>query len=104
MLGFIIAVAAGFLTPYADGPLSGPLIARAAPLVNITPTETRLVSFMTLMLIVGLLAMILHTGSSFWIVLGGIIGYFAVRVIDGGKRQFDRRKAARQIDAVNWKE
>lgn len=103
MLGFTIAVAAGYLTPYADGPLSIPIIARAAPLVKIAPGETRLVSFMILMLIVGVLAAILQSGSAFWLLLGGIIGYFAVRFFDSGKRAVDRRKAARQSDAVNWK-
>ncbi len=103
MLGFIIAVVAGFLTPHADGPLTGPIVARAAPFIRIEPTEQRLISFMILMLICGFLAAILDSGSAFWIIFGGSVGYFATRIFDSGKRVMDDRRAKTQSDAVNWK-
>lgn len=91
MLGFLVAIAAGFLTPYLDSAVSRPLARAVSGVMAIAPEETRLVSFMVAMLGAGVLANLLHSGSTFWVILGGVIGYFLTRLVEAAKLAMDQR-------------
>ena len=86
MLGFIIAIFAGFLTPQLEGPLAGPIIKALDGHIAIDPTEKRLVAFMAAILIAGIAAALLSSGSAFWIMFGGVLGYFGTRLVTLGKK------------------
>lgn len=92
MLGFLVSIAAGFVTPHLDGPVAGPLAKLMAPVVEVDPAETRLLSFMVAMIGAGVLANLLNSGSTFWVILGGVIGYFATRLVAAAKTAMDQRK------------
>lgn len=81
MFGFIIALVAGFLTRHAEDPLTRPLINRIAPHLTVEPGEVRLLSFILVMLVAGIGAELLDSGSIFWVILGGATGYFATRLL-----------------------
>ena len=93
MLGFIIAVVAGFLTKYAEEPLARPLVRLLQGKIEIEPGETRLIAFMIVMLLAGVGADLLDSGSAFWLMLGGVLGYFATRVLTAIKSAIDGRRA-----------
>lgn len=93
MLGFLVSIVAGFLTPYLEGPVAKPLARALAGVLPIAPEEIRLVSFMAAMLGAGVLANLLHSGSTFWVILGGVIGYFLTRLVEAAKTAMDQRKS-----------
>ncbi len=81
MIGFIVAVVAGFLTPQAEGVLARPAAAALRKYIRIEDAEMRLFAFMLAMLAAGVAANLLGSGSTFWIILGGVLGYFGTRII-----------------------
>ena len=91
MLGFICAVIAGFAAKYADEPLTRPLVRAAQGKVEIEPGEVRLVSFIIAMLLAGIAAELLDSGSMFWLILGGALGYFALRLVNAVKAMLEAR-------------
>lgn len=92
MLGFLIAIAAGFVTPQLDTPVSGPLQKMLGKFLTFEAAETRLLSFMVAMLVAGVASVLLASGSTFWIILGGMIGYFATRIVAAAREAMDARK------------
>ena len=76
MLGFIIAVIAGFLTPHLEAPVGKPVAKAIEGFVELEAGETRLFSFIVAMLIAGVLCALFDTGSPLGVMLGGAIGYF----------------------------
>jgi len=94
MLGFIIAAAAGFLTPQIEGPLTTPLIKALEGYIKIEPTEARLIAFMIAMLVSGIAAALLASGTAFWVVLGGVLGYFGTRIVALVKKEIEARRGA----------
>lgn len=93
MLGFICAVIAGFAAKYADDPLTRPLVRAAQGKIEIEPGEVRLVSFIIAMLVAGIAAELLRSGSTFWLIVGGALGYFAMRLVNLVKTAIDGRGA-----------
>jgi hypothetical protein len=91
MWGFILAVAAGFCTPYAEEPLARPLARWAERHVTLEPGELRLLSFAIVMLIAGVGSALLDSGSAFWVILGGVIGVFAARIVAALRETMDSR-------------
>ncbi len=81
MIGFILAVVAGWLTPAVEGPLTRPLAKAMAPRILVEPGEMRALSFIIVMVAVGVLAELFDSGSTFWVILGGAIGFFGTRII-----------------------
>ncbi|MEO0931149.1 MAG: hypothetical protein AAFY14_10960 [Pseudomonadota bacterium] len=94
MLGFIIAVAAGFFTPLIGGPLVDPLVKALGNHITIEADERPLVAFMLALLIAGTASAVLASGTPFWIILGGILGYFGSRIFDAAKKVMAERNAA----------
>lgn len=93
MLGFILAVVAGWLTPVAEGPVARPLAKAMRPQVAVEEGEMRVLAFIFMMLVAGLLAEIFDSGSAFWVIAGGTLGFFGTRIVTwlrgvlGGRRR-----------------
>jgi hypothetical protein len=91
MLGFVIAVIAGFLTPYAEAPIARPLAGALERWITLEPGELRLVAFALMLLAAGLVSALLNSGSAFWLILGGTLGYFAMRIVAAVREVIDNR-------------
>lgn len=89
MLGFLIAAAAGFLTPQITDSLAGQVIRAMSVHIKVEPTEKRLVGFMLAMLAAGIAASLLHSGTPFWVILGGVLGYFGTRIATTAQKLFN---------------
>jgi len=92
MLGFIIAVAAGFLTPHIETPIAKPLAEAIRPAVALEPGELRLLSFMVAMILAAVLSAVFSTGSALGLMIGGALGYFALRLTEAAKSASGGRK------------
>jgi len=92
MLGFVVAMIAGFVTPHVEVPLIRPLVRKLQSHVRIDEAEVRMVSFALMMLIAGLIAALLHSGSAFWVILGGVLGYFALRLVEAVQQLLEQRR------------
>lgn len=92
MLGFIVAVVAGFLTPYADPPLARPLARLLEGRITLVASEVRLIAFMLVMLGAGAAAVLLDSGSAFWVMVGGVLGYFGTRIVALLRDLIDKRR------------
>ena len=93
MLGFLVALVAGFVTPQLDAPVAGPLARMLGKYMTIDVTETRLLSFMVAMLVAGIVSVLLASGSTFWVILGGTLGYFATRIVAAAREAMDARNS-----------
>lgn len=80
MFGFLIAVAAGFLTPHIETPLARPVAKTLSRYIPLEAEETRLLAFMIALFGAAVIAGILDTGSTTGIVVGAILGYFLLRI------------------------
>lgn len=89
MIGFIVAIIAGFLTPLLEAPIVNPLVKALEGNIKIEPNEHRLIAFMIAMIIAGLIAALISSGTAFWIIFGGILGYFGKRLFAAAKQQID---------------
>jgi hypothetical protein len=81
MLGFIVAVVAGWLTPVLEEPLARPLAKAIGGVVRVEAGEMRALAFIIAMLAAGVAAELFDSGSTFWVILGGAIGFFATRLV-----------------------
>ena len=80
MLGFLIAVAAGFLAPYLEDPLAKPLAETMRNHMTLETGEVRLLSFILMMVAAGLLSILFDSGNAFGLAVGGGLGYFLLRL------------------------
>jgi len=92
MLGFVIAVAAGFATPHIEAPLARPVLRALDQHIRFAAGEVRLVAFMLALLAAALLATLLDSGSAVGIVVGAVLGYFATRIVAGGRAAMEARR------------
>ncbi len=92
MFGFLIAAGLGFATPQIEN-LIAPLLKGITSYIPIADTEKRLVAFMAAMLAAGIAAAILYSGTVFWVIAGGTLGYFATRIIAAVKKMIAERNA-----------
>ncbi len=92
MWGFIVAVVAGFIAPQLEGPVTRPLEKAMRGYVPLEAGELRLASFIVAMLAAGILAELLHSGSAFWVILGGAIGWFGTRIVAAVRKTLDARR------------
>lgn len=81
MLGFVAAVIAGFATPYLQDTVARPVAGALAPHVILEPGELRLLAFMIGMLMAAAVASLLGSGTPFGLMLGGVLGYFGLRLV-----------------------
>jgi hypothetical protein len=82
MITFLIAIAAGFATPFFENLVGDRIVARLTKHLVVQPGEPTLISFVLSMLIAGLLVMaFVGGGSPFWFVLGGLLGVFGTRIV-----------------------
>ncbi|SLN19378.1 hypothetical protein [Roseisalinus antarcticus] len=81
MLGFLIAIVAGYLTPAAEETAARPLARSMAAHVKVEPAEIKALAFMIVMLAAALLNAAFDSGTPFGLILGGALGYFATRII-----------------------
>lgn len=79
MLGFMIAVIAGMVTPQADEMLARPLARQMEGFIEVEPGEMRALAFGLVLLIAGFISAVLNSGSALGIILGGLIGLFGMR-------------------------
>lgn len=94
MLGFLIAAAAGFLTPQLEGPIGGPVAKALEGYIPVTADEKRLITFMVALLGAVILSAALNTGSTLGIIVGAILGYFGTRIFTVLKKVIDGRTGA----------
>lgn len=92
MIGFLIAVLAGFLTPYAEAPIGKPIAGLLEEHLRLEIGELRLVTFMTMMLLAGVASALFESGSTFWVILGGSIGYFLTRATAALQAAMEKRQ------------
>lgn len=92
MIGFLVAIAAGFLTPYAEEPVGRPVAKALRPFFKIEDSEHRLLAFMILSVGAGLVASWTNSHSPFWVAIGLVLGYFATRIVEAARTALDRRK------------
>ena len=85
MFGFLIALGAGFATPYIEKPLAEPVVKLLEGKVNVAPSELRLVAFIIAMIIAAIVCAALNAGGMIALILGGAIGYFGLRIVDAVK-------------------
>ncbi len=91
MLGFLIAAAAGYLTPHLEGPVAGPVAKALGQYFPVTDAEKRLIAFMAAILGAAVLAAVFNTGSVFGILVGAILGYFGTRIFAVLKKVIEGR-------------
>jgi hypothetical protein len=92
MLGFLIALAAGYLTPKLEEVAARPLAKSLKGSVRVEPGEMRTLAFMVGLLGAALLAAAFDSGNPFGVVLGGVLGYFATRIVAALRRAMDPPK------------
>ncbi|MEJ8560282.1 hypothetical protein QTO30_02870 [Yoonia sp. GPGPB17] len=92
MLGFLIAAAAGFLTPQLEGPVAGPIVKTLEGHFPIAANERRLIAFMVALLAAAILAAAFDSGSIFGITIGAIVGYFGTRIFEALKKVIEGRR------------
>lgn len=89
MLGFMVALIAGFATPHLVEPMARPAARAMSREIPIEPEELLLVAFMIAMLVAALIAAASGESNAFAVMLGGILGYFAVRLMAMIRRSVD---------------
>ena len=80
MLGFIIAVIAGYLVPQLDKPVARPIMKALGKFMTFEETETRLISFVVALILAAIISAIISSGSAIGLIVGTLIGYFAMRI------------------------
>lgn len=91
MWGFIVAIIGGLVVQPAEDILAKPVAQFITPVVKVEPGEMRLLAFVLVMLIVGIIASILDSGSAFWVIVGGVIGIFGRRIVTWGQERLAKR-------------
>lgn len=91
MWGFIVAVIGGLVVAPAEDALAKPVAKFISPVVKVEPGEMRALSFALVMLIVGIIAALIHSGTAFWVILGGVLGLFGQRLYVWGRGLIDKQ-------------
>ena len=61
--------------------------------ITIEADERPLVAFMLAMLVAGIASAVFVSGTPFWVILGGVLGYFGSRIADASKKIMAERDA-----------
>jgi hypothetical protein len=94
MIGFIIAVIAGLLTPQAEAAIARPLAKALPQPLAIETGEMRALAFIVVMLIAAVLAQILDSGSVLGVMVGGALGFFGLRIFAMIKSAIDGKPSS----------
>lgn len=89
MLGFIIAIGAGFLVPMLEDPVGQTLSDKLHKVMPIEVGEARIIALFAALLAVSLLAVLFDSGSAFGIAVGLTLGYFGTRLVTMVKKAVD---------------
>lgn len=81
MFGFLIAVAAGALTPMIEGPVARPAARAMSASIELGDGEIRALAFMIAMIGAGILCAVFSSGSALGLAVGGTLGYFGLRIV-----------------------
>jgi hypothetical protein len=92
MLGFLAAIGAGFATPYLEAPVARPIAKLMEKHITLEESEIRLIAFIVAMLAAGVVSALLDSGMTFWVILGGALGYFGSRLVGAGRAMMDARR------------
>ena len=93
MLGFLIAAAAGYLTPQLEENAAPSVIKSLSKHIEINAQEKRLVAFMIALLAAAALSSLLDTGGILAVSLGVVLGYFGKRIVAAVQKFLDDRKS-----------
>ena len=93
MLGFLIAAAAGYLTPQLEENAAPAVIKGLSKHIEITGQEKRLVAFMIALLAAAALSSLLDSGGIVVVSLGVVLGYFGKRIVAAVQKFLDDRKS-----------
>ncbi len=94
-MSFILAAIAGFVTPMVEGTFSGMLQKLQSKDIQIEDGEYRTLTFAILLLGVAVLANITGvSANAFWLLVGGILGLFAMRIIAAAKGMMAKKDEA----------
>ena len=94
MLGFLIALGAGYLTPQLEDNAAAPVMNAVSKHVPVAPHEKRLVAFMLALVAAAILATIFDSGSILTVSAGVVLGYFGKRIVAAIQKLLDDRKNA----------
>ncbi len=92
MFGFLIALAAGAVTPMLELPLAHPIARMISQNDDVKDTELRALAFMIAMIIAGVLCSVFNTGSPLGLAIGGTLGYFGLRILRTAQRMIEERR------------
>jgi urea transporter len=93
MFGFLIALAAGAVTPMVEDPLARRAAKSMGQHVEVQENEVRALAFMVAMIIAGVACNVLDTGSPLGLAVGGALGYFGARLLRWGQRSINDRRS-----------
>lgn len=93
MWGFIVAIIGGLLVAPAEDLLAKPVARILAPVVKVEDAEMRALSLAIVLLIVGIIAAVIDSGSPFWVILGAILGLFGQRLYAWGRGAIEKRRS-----------
>ncbi|MBW7922394.1 MAG: hypothetical protein H3C51_09875 [Rubellimicrobium sp.] len=92
MWGFIVAIIGGLVVAPAEDLLAKPVARLVAPVVKIEDGEIRALSLVIVLLIVGIIAELIHSGTPFWVILGATIGLFGQRLFNWARAAVEKRR------------
>ena len=93
MLGFLIALIAGGVTPMLETPIARPVARMMGNNVELADGELRALAFMVAMIIAGILCAVFSTGTPLSLAIGGTLGYFGMRLLRWGQRAIEDRRS-----------
>lgn len=93
MFGFLIAVIAGAVTPMLEAPVARPVAGLMSNNVELVDGELRVLAFMIAMIVAGILCAVFSTGTPLSLAVGGMLGYFGMRLLRWGQRALENRNS-----------
>lgn len=93
MWGFIVAIIGGLVVAPAEDLLAKPVARLIAPVAKVEDSEMRALSLAIVLLIVGIIAELIHSGTPFWVILGAILGLFGQRLYTWTRGAIEKRRS-----------
>ena len=93
MLGFLIALVAGGVTPMLEGPIARPVARMLADHIDVAEGEVRILAFMAALIVAAILCAVFSTGTPLSLAIGAALGYFGMRLARLAQRLIEDRRA-----------